>query len=717
MPVIKLHGSISSENAETVKKALLSELETQEEGAVILDAGELVYISSAGLRMLLQIRKKYPELSMINVSPEVYEILDTTGFTEILSVEKAYRSLSVEGCEVIGEGAKGKVYRIDRETVVKVYKSPDVLPEIRNERKVARLALILGIPTAISFDIVRVGDSYGAVYELLDAQSFSNILAGHPEKMDWCVREYVSMLKLIHSTAVPEGQLPSMNETAQGWVSRMKSCLSGAKGQQLQNMIDSVPLRQTMIHGDYHTNNIVLSGGEVMLIDMDTLSIGHPVFELAQMYCSFIGFYEHHSKSTEDFLGFDHDTAEEFWRRSLKAYLETEDENRIRRIEDEIRCIAYARLIDWSMRHSGEDDEEAQAQREYWKQQLEVLLDSEEAEGETETGEDSEQVIYMIRPLAGQTKNNGPVQDSGREKDNGGSSFETICDSECLWKTDLHMHTTVSDGTDTPEELLLKVKRAGIPIFSVTDHDSVRGCRIIGAALGEGDPLFIAGAEFSCRDDEGKYHILGYGYNPDSPSMMHLTELGHIYRMHKLHGRLDSLKKRFNITFPDEAVKKLYQMDNPGKPHLGNMMVKYGFAPTKESAIDKFLNKIHFDTEYIEPEEAVIGILAGGGIPVLAHPTFGSGRELITGRELEQRLKTLMSYGLKGVEAFYSAFSAEQRNELLTLAGKYDLYVTAGSDYHGRNKKIVPGETGMNSRTELPEGFRRFLRDVSIYNR
>ena len=83
-------------------------------------------------------------------------------------------------------------------------------------------------------------------------------------------------------------------------------------------------------------------------------------------------------------------------------------------------------------------------------------------------------------------------------------------------KIDLHMHTTISDGTDTPEMVLARVKEAGLTLFSVTDHDAIKSSQIIPSLLGEGDVRFLSGVEFSCKDEEGKYHILGYGYNADA---------------------------------------------------------------------------------------------------------------------------------------------------------------------------------------------------------
>lgn len=280
-------------------------------------------------------------------------------------------------------------------------------------------------------------------------------------------------------------------------------------------------------------------------------------------------------------------------------------------------------------------------------------------------------------------------------------------------KFDLHMHTCVSDGTDTPEEIIGCVKKAGVTCFSVTDHDATKACDRIQSAIKDDDHLFfVNGTELSCRDEEGQYHVLGYRYDSQSESIKGLIEKGHGFRMKKVTARLDFIRTEFGFEFPEEEINKLLSMDNPGKPHIGNLMVKYGYAETKEIAIREYINKLHVKKEYIRPEEAIEAILQGGGIPVLAHPCYGSGDQLILGEEMEQRLKKLMGFGLLGVEAFYSGFSDKLRNAMLSLAEKYNLYVTAGSDYHGKNKLVRLGDTGMDPAAEIPEGLRRFAQDA-----
>lgn len=283
-----------------------------------------------------------------------------------------------------------------------------------------------------------------------------------------------------------------------------------------------------------------------------------------------------------------------------------------------------------------------------------------------------------------------------------------------LPKIDLHMHTIVSDGSDDPAELVLRVREAGLDMFSVTDHDAIAGCRKTAGALEPGDPFFIPGVEFACKDEDGKYHILGYAYDIDSEGINNVVDKGHSIRLKKLEARLEFLKERFGFVFPEEDIKALHALSNPGKPHLGNLMVKYKYADNREEAIRDFINKRHFTTQYLSPKEVIEGILASGGVPVLAHPSYGSGDDLFVGEEMEARVRKLAGLGLQGLEACYSGFTAKLRGELLGYADKYGLYVTAGSDYHGANKLVKLGDTCMSDLTELPEGMRRFFERVGF---
>ena len=161
--VIELSGRIDSTNAAEWEQSIFAQLGDNDD--TVFDTSELDYISSAGLRVLMKLRKSLDKpLAMINVSRDVYDILETTGFTELLDVKKALREVSAEGCEEIGSGGYGTVYRIDEETILKVYNT--AAPElIDSERIMSQRAFVNGLPTAIPYDVVKVGDKLGVVYE------------------------------------------------------------------------------------------------------------------------------------------------------------------------------------------------------------------------------------------------------------------------------------------------------------------------------------------------------------------------------------------------------------------------------------------------------------------------------------------------------------------------------------------------------------------------
>lgn len=376
---IPLAGRIDSNNSNEAENSVRNQLKGREVGELVLDAKELDYISSAGLRVLLRLKKDYSELSIINVSTEIYEILDMTGFTEMMNVQKAYRVLSVENCEQIGKGAHGAVYRIDNDTVVKVYFDPEALDEIKHEREMAKIALVLGIPTAISYDVVKVGDSYGSVFELLNAHSLSNILSADPGKFDWCVKEFAGLLKKIHSTVVPEGKFPDMKQTVLSWAEFVQGHLPEAEGSKLVEMVRAVPENVHMIHGDYHTKNLMLQNDEVLLIDMDTLAYGDPIFELGSIFNAFIGFHELNHDGIKAFQGFDYETGRRFFEASLAEYLGTSCPAKLREVKDKARIIGYTRLIRRGIRRGGLDDANEAGEIAHWKAELIGLLNEVDA--------------------------------------------------------------------------------------------------------------------------------------------------------------------------------------------------------------------------------------------------------------------------------------------------------------------------------------------------
>lgn len=373
---IFLEGRVDSTNSEAVGAELDKIIAENPGSAVVLDVEELEYISSAGLRVILKIRKSHEELKIINASPEVYDIFDMTGFAEIINVEKAYRRLSIDGCEVIGQGANGKVYRLDRDTIIKVYFNSDALPDIHRERELARKAFVLGIPTAIPYDVVKVGGSYGSVFELLNAKSFAKLIKAEPEKLDYYVGLYVDLMKKIHSTELKPGDMPDMKEVAVDWAEFLRDYLPADQAEKLVSLVKAVPQSNFMMHGDYHIKNVMMQNGEVLLIDMDTLCMGHPVFELASVFLAYVGYSENDHSISESFMGISHEIAEEIWNKTLRLYFGTDDEAKLKEYEDKAKVVGYTRMMRRTIRRNGFNTEAGRRDIESCKQHLAELLET-----------------------------------------------------------------------------------------------------------------------------------------------------------------------------------------------------------------------------------------------------------------------------------------------------------------------------------------------------
>lgn len=350
-------GQINTTNADSVEKEINALRSEHPHTALTLDCDSVTLITSSGLRIVLRLAKAEKNLQITNVSSEIYDVFDMTGLAEIVPVSKAYRKLDVTGCEVIGEGSNGIVYRYSDDIIVKVYKNNDALAEITRERELARTALIMGVNTAIPYDVVKVGDKYGSVFELLSAKSLSSLIAEDVENRDKYIKVFADMLKEIHGTVVKPDLLPSVKETYLKYADFLKDHLDAAHAQKLYDLIEAVPDSNQMIHGDYHTNNIHYANNEAILIDMDTLATGDPIFEFASVFLAFKGFNELDPLSSKKFLKLEKDVCAYIYDEMLKLYFDDMDAETIAKQDDKIRLLGYTRLLRRTIRRNPDQKE------------------------------------------------------------------------------------------------------------------------------------------------------------------------------------------------------------------------------------------------------------------------------------------------------------------------------------------------------------------------
>ena len=280
-----LDGRIDSGNAPEVEKNILAAMEEAGSASIVLPASMLKYISSAGLRVVMKLRKQKGEaFPVINVIPEVYEIFETTGLTQLLDVQKKLREISIEGCDKLGEGGNGAVYRLDEDKIVKVYKPWMEMAAIEQERSFAKTAFVNGIPSVIAYDTVKVGECLGVVFELLRSDTLGHAMRDNPEKLEEYEDQYVALAKTLHNTHVPAGNFTRIQDVMYSKADNLEQWCSSEEIALLHSIIDSVPDTDTVTHNDLHPGNIMLQDNELVLIDMPEVTMGPPVCDLVAIY-------------------------------------------------------------------------------------------------------------------------------------------------------------------------------------------------------------------------------------------------------------------------------------------------------------------------------------------------------------------------------------------------------------------------------------------------
>ena len=345
-------GELNSYNADDIDKEIDEALAGKEFDTVYLDFTELKYISSAGLRIILKIKQKYNDTHIIEASLEVYDVLNMTGFTNIMDVKKALKVIDISNAQVIGEGFFSTVYRINKDTIVKVFKRTSDADQIERELRLAKQAFVLGIPTAISFDIVKAGGFLGVRFEMLDCISLKNDFKEHPELYDSLLERYVKLLKKINTTDCMDSAVPDMKAFYLKKVEVCKEALDEKHYKKCLDLIKSIPDRNTFVHGDCHFKNIMVQGEDFLLIDMDTLSRGHPIFELANLRAPYVAFEEDDPGNAIKFLDMPDEYVVKLYNDIVNGYFGKDDPV----IKDKIALVCYIHMVWWTLTNQKDNE-------------------------------------------------------------------------------------------------------------------------------------------------------------------------------------------------------------------------------------------------------------------------------------------------------------------------------------------------------------------------
>ena len=337
--ICRVIGSINGETAPQLE-AELREIPFGE--SITLDFADVDYISSIGLRILLRLARTGVSVSVINAGSTVYEVFEMTGFTEICKVSRALREISVEGCEELGRGNTGTVYRIGEDQVVKLYRPGIPLSVVQDEHDRARNAFVLGIPTAIPFELVRCGESFGAVYETMNAVNLGKALQLYPERYDELLDKYVELLRQFNSAEDKDGRFRNIKDVLREHNARLKGLVAEDIIETSYEIIDAMPDGSTLVHGDLHTGNIMLQGDELMVIDMADMTVGPKSYDFMCLYRNTFQIFQRAEsvKIGEMATSMTKELAERVWNDLLKRYTGLTDEAAIRQKEGSLALAA-----------------------------------------------------------------------------------------------------------------------------------------------------------------------------------------------------------------------------------------------------------------------------------------------------------------------------------------------------------------------------------------
>jgi len=275
-----LNGRLDVDTVDALKSALVSVIAER----LVLDMRGCMFVSSIGIREILKAHRERSRaggsIALVNVNKDVMDIFRITGMAEMMDIKPLAREISMDGLEFLSAGVCGKCYRVDRETVVKLYNDGIDASIAEREKEYAKAAFVLGIPTAISYDVVACGSQTGVVYEMLDAELFSVVIRADIENMETHGRMLAGVAKAIHEVEPAPGVFPDIKERFRGYIREMDFFLSETDIAFLLRKLEEIPDAGTCVHFDIHSSNIMIRDGEPVIIDMGDLSTGSFLFDI-----------------------------------------------------------------------------------------------------------------------------------------------------------------------------------------------------------------------------------------------------------------------------------------------------------------------------------------------------------------------------------------------------------------------------------------------------
>ena len=342
--VVSLDGRLDTESSVKFEADIAEISRNHLHESMVIDAGNLQYVASSGLRTILKLAKTEKNFSMENVSESVYNVFEMTGFSRIMTIRKALRKIDLDKCERIGFGGNGAVYRVSEDEIVKVNYNPATYAALDMELAKAKEAFLLGIPTAISFDLVDCGEGRrGVVYETIKSRTLGETIQSRPELMEGLTERYIEQLNILHAVRTDNPVFGNAKDSYRKQVEDASKFLTEEEGKMLRQILEVLPEGDRLVHCDAHPKNIMIQNGEMLWIDMEGMSVGHPIYDLISISAVLNGMRT--DEVTMSICGMDIPTVLRFKECFIRKYFKTEDVVTIGKYSSMIDVLRLIRAV------------------------------------------------------------------------------------------------------------------------------------------------------------------------------------------------------------------------------------------------------------------------------------------------------------------------------------------------------------------------------------
>lgn len=341
---LMLEGRLDTEAAVKFDAAIAEICKNNPHDSLVLDAEKLEYVASSGLRTILKMVKTEKNFSMVNVSEAVYGVFEMTGFSRIMNISKALRKIDLEKCERIGFGGNGAVYRVSEDEIVKVNYNPSTYDSLHLELNKAKEAFLLGIPTAISFDMVDCGEGKrGVVYETIKSKTLGETIQSEPERMEELTEQYIAQLNTLHATRTDNPVFGSAKDNYRKQVEDASKYYTEEEALMLHKILEVLPEGDRLVHCDAHPKNIMIQNGEMLWIDMEQMALGHPIYDIISIAVVLNGM--NNDEMTMNICGMDNATVAKMKDCFIRKYFKTEDPEMIQKYSSLFDVLRLIRAV------------------------------------------------------------------------------------------------------------------------------------------------------------------------------------------------------------------------------------------------------------------------------------------------------------------------------------------------------------------------------------